>query len=157
MRTSLLTTEPEIAEWFSENYPEMVICDRADDRFWDAELMIITAFYDIDGEHYQILDLWEKFVKIRHRRKKLIVYGWTEFYSKNYLNAAQMPKLDSSWALEVKRAGGKNDQKPRYPNLLDKDIVDSIGRLIHSHGERAFHKILSEVQTYLRRGGKSFT
>lgn len=151
MRISLLTTETLIAEWFTERYPEVVVCTEANNEFWEAECMIITAFYEIGEDYVQIMDLWEPFMKIRQARKKLIVLGWSAFRSPNYLQVGNMPELTPTWARGVKRAGAKGDQKPIYPTLPDRDIVVAMGRFLHSHGERPFQKLLSKAQTYLRK------
>lgn len=150
MRIALLNKEALITEWFSQTYPEVKLCGEVNEDFWEAECMIILSFYELSDGPFQIFKLWEKFLRIRHKRKKLVILGWSPAIASNYLQVAKMPaKLTSDWLRKLKRAGA-GEEKPSYPKPTDKDVLGPMGKFLHSHGERAFQKLLGKVQTPLR-------
>ncbi|MEM6805730.1 MAG: hypothetical protein AAF696_30305 [Bacteroidota bacterium] len=150
MRIALLNKEPLIAEWFAKSYPEVSLCCEVNEAFWEAECMLIMSFYDLQEGHYQVLNLWEKFLRIRHKRKKLVVLGWSPAAVSNYLQVGNMPaELSMDWLRKIRKAGA-GEEKPSYPKLPDKEILKDIGKFLHSHGERPFQKLLSKVQAPLR-------
>ena len=147
MKIALLNTDPNILDWFSKYYPNITACEKANDAFCSAEVMIILAYYKVKGDNFQIFSLWEKYLRIKHSRKRLIVLGWSSFRSPNYLEVGNMPEDLAEWLEETAPAS----RKPNYPALPDKNIVDALGKFLHSHGERAIQKLMGKIQTLLRR------
>lgn len=156
MKVALLTTEPLISEWFEKAYPEVSCCKEVNAKFWDAECMIITAYYGIEDEYFEILNLWESFLRIKQMRKRLIVLGWQPIYSStfnhtrqspNYLQVSAMPPNLFSWIKEAKHA----TREPDYPSLPDRNIIPALSKFFQGHGKRAFRKLLIKVLTYIKR------
>lgn len=149
MRIALLATDLLIADWFAKAYPHITVCCKADERFWEAECMIITAYYRVGEEYIQIFDVWEQYLRIRKPGKKLLVLGWSEFKGSNYLQVDKMPQgLDRAWYMKIRKAGDKQDSR-HYPMLPDRDLLPILAKVIHSHGERPLKKLLYEIQNYL--------
>lgn len=149
MRIALLTTDLLIADWFANTYPHITVCCKADERFWEAECMIITSYYHIKDEYVQILRIWEQYLRIRKPSKKLIVLGWSDFYAPNYLQIDNMPEsLDREWYIKIRKEVD-NQNFTCYPSTPDRDLLSILEKVIHSHGERPLKKLLYEIQNYL--------
>lgn len=146
MKIAILQPKTFIENWFRQTHPEIVICEVADDEFMSADCLMIQASYEIDGEHYQILDLWRKYLEIRKKRKKLLVLGSSPYPSPNLI---LRNKLSDSLLNQAKKAQIAR-KKPLYPDLPNKDILPALERILKSHGERAFHQLLIQVQRPLR-------
>ena len=147
MRIALLNTQQVTTEWFQQNYPEVVVCAQADDNFWEAEYMILMSFYELGDQYYQIVNLWKRFLEVRHKRKKLIILGWVPHTSPNYIYWGKMPTSLKEWASQVQRVS----KKPAYPSFPDRDILASLARILYSHGQRSFQRLLIRVQIPLRK------
>ncbi|MFK7925795.1 MAG: hypothetical protein AB8H47_27855 [Bacteroidia bacterium] len=147
MRIALLNTEPLITEWFARDYPAVQVCTEANESFMEAEYMLLLSWYEIEGEFFQLLPLWEKYLRLRHNAKKLVLIGARPFAKgNNYLQIGNMPSNWENWGKSVVRVR----QKPAFPDLVEKDLIYYIERILHSHGHRAFQKLLARVQTLLR-------
>lgn len=148
MRTALLTTQPIIKDWFSKAYPEVEVFEAAEAGFLASETLIITSWYEINETFFQIVFLWDKYLRLRNKGKKLIVLGWLPARHKtNYLQVGEMPDRLDEWI----RAAERSRTKPSYPQTANKDILKDLERILHSHGARAFQKLLVKAQGYLRR------
>lgn len=150
MRMALLNTNPVIDDMFSQNYPDVVLCKEANEKFLAAECLIILADYQLEEGNYQILRLWEKYLRKRNARKKLVIMGREPFRSRNYLQITQLPTLNDNFVKNAYRAGGKGDFAPTYPKPTEEDILPALGRIIHSHGKNALQKLLIEARSSLR-------
>ncbi|MEL6650226.1 MAG: hypothetical protein AAFQ87_05395 [Bacteroidota bacterium] len=147
MRIALLCTEPIITQWFRQAYPDIRICEEADESFMSAEYLLLASWYEIDERFFQILPFWERYCRLRLSAKKLVLLGWKPFKKgQNYLQISSMPTDWDHWGKSVLRMR----QKPVYPCQVEEDITIAIERILHSHGERAFQKMLGKAQTLLR-------
>ncbi|MCB0838474.1 MAG: hypothetical protein KDE26_26280 [Bacteroidetes bacterium] len=147
MRVAFLNTEERIAQWFQKAYPGIHICKKADEQFQAAETLILNVSYKIDTEEFEILPMWKKFLEIRKNRKKLVVLGSTPFQSSNYLCINQMPQDLEAWLGTTLRVS----QKPSYPENNENSILRPLSKILHSHGDRAFQKLLIRVRDPLMK------
>ncbi|MEO0639768.1 MAG: hypothetical protein AAFY70_08585, partial [Bacteroidota bacterium] len=150
MRIALLTTEPLIQTWFAQQYPEVNVYRQVVEEVLEAECLIIMVWYKVMDEYVQILNLWEKYFRLRLGSKKLVVMGWARSTASNYLTISHMPALDAQWLKNTKRVRAGRDQGPSYPTLIDPDIVPTLRKVLHSHGKRPFKKVLNQAQVSLR-------
>ncbi len=145
MRAALLNTQPLITEWFQRDYPEVKICGEVNETFLDAEIWIITAFYEVEGRLYQVLDLWKRFAEKQARRKKICILGWSEFSSSNYWEVGAMPQSLEEASKKMLRA----EQKPMYPILIDRNIIPTLDRMLETHGVRALRELMITIRSSL--------
>lgn len=147
MRAALLNTQPLIDEWFQRDYSEVQVCGEVNETFLSAEIWIITAFYEVEGRTYQVLELWRKFMERdeKAKSKKLCVLGWTDSSSPNYLRVGAMPENFEEASKKMQRAG----QKPPYSSLADQDIIPSLDRMLETHGVRALRKLVISIRSSL--------
>jgi len=151
MRIALLTNESVIHTLFAQRHPEVKVYTHVTRELLEAECIIITTWYQVENEYVQILNLWERYMRIRLSNKKLVVLGWVRTEASNSLNFADIPKLDTSWIRTLPRAGAGREHAPSYPEVIDRDIVPILRKVLHSHGRRPFKKVLNQAQTPLRK------
>ena len=146
MNIAILQPQAHIADWFRQTHPEIAICEVADGEFMGADCLMIQASYEIDGEYYQILDLWKRYLEVRNKRKKLLILGSSPSPSPNLILSHQLSDdlLNQVQKAQIIRS------KPLYPDLVHTDILPALGRILQSHGERAFQRSLIQARPALR-------
>ena len=152
MQIALLNTEERIAQWFQRDYPEVQLYQVTDSDFLEADTMILNASYTIDSENFEILPMWKKFLEVNKQKdRRLVVLGTKPFRSTNYLYIKEMPPNLAAWIQETQWV----KDKPEYPLGKESSILQPLSKILHSHGERAFHRLLIRVRKPLREVEKA--
>lgn len=138
MRIALLSTAPELNTWFAQAYPEVEVYGQVVPELLEHEGLLLLAFYSVEGKHYQILDLWRRYLAINGKRKKLLLLDWVPGPTANCLCATHLKGRPAEWLQKAQLVR----EKPQYGPMADPDILPSIEYLLLSHGSNAFQAAL---------------
>ena len=156
MSLALFSTAPELNAWFAQAYPEVEVYGRVVPELLEHEGILLPAFYPVEGKHYQILDLWRRYLAINGKRKKLLLLDWVPGPSANCLCATRLTGRPADWLAKAQFV----KEKPEYGPMADPDILPSLEYLLLSHGNNAFQAALIalkdsllKVESGLAKGG----
>lgn len=147
MKTALLTNSPTIQQWFEKDYAEVCVYNEVSEEMRRSKAVIIISMYKVNANYFQILNMWKRYMRVRHPRHKLFVLGWEARRFPNYLQINSMPENLAQYLKE----GRMIKEDINYPNLVDRNILIPIKNFLYSHGDNTFHKILEQVRNPLGR------
>ena len=145
---SLLTTDPNIANWFQDAYPSVQVCNSVTEDFYEADCIILTELYRIENQYYEAQSLWEYSLSIEESHKKLITLGWSLPSKGNYLGVSDMPdniEVFIQEALPLSQLQHENycySTAKRPPK--DKAIGESIDKYLKSHSSNNLQDLLMQ-------------
>ncbi len=157
---ALLTRYPAIISWFKEDYPFVTSYDVMDAEIWNHQVIVLVTMNQIEGEVYQILDIWKRYMQFYQDSHKLALLGWLPNKGNfdNYLQIGKMPADLVAWArgaktveelIAIEYSGMKGKKKPIFPQLLGHPLKGKAGSILASHGEVTFQASLIKLRGLL--------
>jgi len=132
---ALLSPNRELHNWFRRDFPEVQIFEQVQPEILKSETIIISALNIIDDQIYDIFPVWHRWLKLKHKNKKLLLLGWRKDENRlsNYRNIHDLTSV-TNW----EHSAIPLQEKPHYPPSVDTNILEQIDTVLKSHVNNNF-------------------
>lgn len=151
----LLTNEPELGEVLSHKWTGGEVVEYMPENWLEKySTFLIPDWFEVEGNTYQVVDIWKTFLGSQGRRKKLLVYGTNSGKFSNYISvAADTQEFQAKCQNALKMANahqGDSENGNIYPaTFIDPDLLTAISASVLTHKSNNFFDHLNTLRRSL--------
>lgn len=151
----LLTNEPELGEVLSDKWAGGVVVEHVPENWLEKyDTILIPDWFEVEGNTYQVVDIWKTFLGSQGRRKKLLVYGANSGKFSNYISVSadgQKFQTKCQNALKVAKVNQEDSKSGNiYPaTFIDPDLLAAISNSVLTHKSNNFFDHLNTLRRSL--------
>lgn len=151
----LLCPPPDLLTGLPTGQEDWHVCTQVPANWREHAVLLLPEVQWIQYDHFALGPLWQRYLAVRAKRVKLLLWGTRDFRSPNYLHLDHLP---AQWSAVWARALPMRE-KPPYPPLPARDILIPIEKAILSHGENTLQQhliaLLPLVREIVKQAGRT--
>ncbi|MDX2283667.1 MAG: hypothetical protein NW241_05865 [Bacteroidia bacterium] len=146
---ALLTDDALLRNWFRNQHPDVYLSSSADETVLGAAGLILAPAYEVHGQHYQALDLWQWHCARTAPQTKLMLWSYASAEAANCLTLERAAGSSPvQWLDEFLPA----QAYPAYPRLFDLNLRDLALANLSTHGQHNLQDLLYKLSEALYAG-----